>query len=189
MTVIDILIIVLGLAGATIGWRKGLTGQLGALGGVLLAIILCRWFGSDLVEHFSSADDTVQTRLLHTVLVYFMLGVIAYVGVRVVAGFAGNVFRALRLTVVNRAAGAVFGAFEWLLGLSLLLNLWVGIFPDTQLRTKHSAVTEAVMDIAPVVLASETVQQVLSLKDIKRPDALTPGGEQPDSTATAVGKN
>lgn len=174
MTIIDIIILVLALGGLLTGWRKGITGQLASLGGVLLAVILCRWFADDLAMAFNHPDDTPETMMLHTVLAYVTLSVVAYVGVRVVAGVAGAMLKAIHLNAVNRAAGAVFGMVEWLLGVSLLLNLWVTVFPDAEIRTKNTRVTDAVMTIAPVVLGSETLHKVWHLKDAGRPDILTP---------------
>ena len=178
MTLLDIIIVVLALAGAFVGWRKGLTGQLGAVAGVLAAIILCRWFGNDLAMAFSEPGDTPSTIMLHTVLAYVALALGAYVGVRIIAHFVGTVTRTLHLSAVNRAAGAVFGIFEWLLGFSLLLNLWVGVFPNTQLRSANNALVGAIRDMGPAVMGSDTVRDILSVKDMERPEAL--GGESHD---------
>lgn len=181
MTLLDILIVVLAISGAFVGWRKGLTGQLGAVAGVLVAIILCRWFGRDLAGAFSEPDDTPSTVMLHTVLAYVVLAVGAYVGVRVIARFVGSITKALNLSFVNRAAGAVFGVFEWMLGLSLMLNLWVGVFPDTELRTSNNAMVEGIRDLGPAVMGSETVKDIFAIKDMERPEAL--GGSQEDDAA------
>lgn len=170
MTLIDIVIIVLAIAGAFVGWRKGLTGQMGALAGVIAAIILCRWFASDLANAFTKPDDAPHTILLHSVLAYVILGVGAYVAVRIIARFVTTVTKVLHLSVINRLAGAAFGAFEWLLGFSLLLNMWMAVFSDTELRSSNHAVSDAVMNLGPMVLDSKTVQDIISLKDLKRPD-------------------
>ncbi|MGM9827288.1 MAG: CvpA family protein [Muribaculaceae bacterium] len=170
MTLLDIVIIVLAVAGGFIGWRKGLTGQLGALAGVLAAIVLCRWFAADLAAAFTEPDDTPHTVLLHTVMSYVVLGVGAYVGVRIIARFMTTVTRVLHLSLINRAAGAIFSVFEWLLGLSILLNMWIAVFPETEMRSSNHAVTDMVMDIGPKVFDSQTVQDIISLKDLERPD-------------------
>lgn len=180
MTLLDIVIVILAVAGAYVGWRKALTGQLGALAGMLAGIILCRWFGAELTAAFTSPDDTPNTVLLHTVLAYVVLGVGGYVGVRILAGMIGKVARTLHINGLNRAAGALFGAFEWILGLSILLNLWVAVFPDTKLRSSDNRLADAVMDLGPRVLGSETARQILDLKDLERPDFLN--GEKADST-------
>lgn len=172
MTLFDLVIIVLAIGGGAVGWRKGLTGQIGSLGGILLAVILCRWFGSDLAESFTSPTDTAETKMLHSVLSYLLISVVAYSGVRIAAGFARDMFRTLHMTDLNRAGGALFGVFEWLLGLSLLINLWVAVFPNTELRTKHSVITATVMDLGPVVLGSETVSDLMKFAETQRPESL-----------------
>lgn len=182
MTLIDIIIIVLAIAGAYIGWRKGLTGQLGSLAGVLLAIILCRWFARDLANAFARPGDTPETVMLHTVLAYAVIAVAAYVGVRLAAGLIRKVMDALHLSVINRAAGAVFGLFEWLLGLSLMLNLWLAFFPETELRSKNTVVTDTVLVMGPAVLGSDTFKDILDVKDLQRPDFL--GGHEADSLSS-----
>lgn len=170
MTIIDIVIIVLALVGGVIGWRKGLTGQVGAIFALIFAIVMCRWFGQDAVAYFTDADDSLQTRLLTTILVYIALAAVSYLGVRLLAGFVGLVFKALHISVINRGAGALFGAFEYLLGLSLLLNLWVAIFKETELRSSSSTVNEALLDLAPSVLGSETAREILAAPFADKPE-------------------
>ena len=186
MTIIDIIILLLAIGGGLTGWRKGITGQLASVGGVLLSIILCRWFGNDLALALGKLCDTPESAMFHTVLAYVLLCTVAYIGVRVIARFAGMVFKTLHLSILNRVSGAAFGAIEWLLGFSLLLNLWVAVFPDTKIHTKNTDVTDFVMSISPVVLGSETLHKVLELKDAKRPDILTPRfTAETDSVETA----
>lgn len=180
---LDIAIIVLAVAGGFMGWRKGLTGQMGALVGVLAAIVICRWFASDLAAFFTDPSDSPQTVLLNTVMSYVILGVGAYVAVLIIAKLMNLVTRALHLSLINRAAGAVFGVFEWMLGLSILLNIWTAVFSDTELRSSNHAITDAVMDIGPRVFDSKTVQDIISLKDVEKPGSLF--GESSDNDDSA----
>lgn len=162
MALLDIVILVMVCGGGFMGWHKRFTGQLGSIGGVLLGMVLCRLFAPDIAAHFNQPDDTVQTRLLHTVLVYVLIGAVGYFGVRVVVHLTRSVLRTLHMGAVDRIAGAVFSVFQWLLGLSVILNVWLAIFPDSELRTANRGAVDAVLTLAPTVFGSETAKSILN---------------------------
>jgi uncharacterized membrane protein required for colicin V production len=161
MTLLDIVILVLVVGGGFFGWHRRFTGQLGSIAGLLLGMILCRMFAPSIIEHFNQPDDTVQTRLLHTVLTYLLIGAGSYLGVRVAIYMVRSMLRALHLGIIDRVAGAVFSVFQWLLGLSVVLNVWLAVFPDSDLRTDNQGAVDAVLTLAPTVFGSETAKNIL----------------------------
>ncbi len=161
------------------GWRRRFTGQLGSIAGVVLGMALCRVVAPGLADHFSQPDDTVQTRLLHTVLIYLLIGTISYVGVRMVVHVTRTVLHAMHLCILDRAAGALFSVFQWLLGLSVVLNVWLAIFPDGELRTSNRDVVDGVLTIAPLVFGTETAKAVLDGEH----SSMTTDGENAENSA------
>ena len=74
-----------------------------------------------------------------------------------------KILKAINLGVINRIAGAVFAVVQGLLILSLLLNLWIAIFPDTELLKESSgAVEQRLINLAPDLLGSDTAQEFLN---------------------------
>jgi uncharacterized membrane protein required for colicin V production len=72
-----------------------------------------------------------------------------------------SMLRALHLGIIDRVAGAVFSVFQWLLGLSVVLNVWLAVFPDSDLRTDNQGAVDAVLTLAPTVFGSETAKNIL----------------------------
>jgi uncharacterized membrane protein required for colicin V production len=167
MALLDIVIFVMVVGGGFLGWRRRFTGQLGSIAGVVLGMALCRVVAPGLAEHFNQPGDSVQQRLLHTVLIYLLIGTVSYVGVRMVVRVTRTVLHAMHLCTLDRAAGALFSVFQWLLGLSVVLNVWLAIFPDGELRTSNRDVVDGVLSIAPMVFGSETAKSIL---DSEQPD-------------------
>ncbi|MCM1336064.1 MAG: CvpA family protein [Candidatus Amulumruptor caecigallinarius] len=108
MNFLDIVIIIMLLGGLVVGFRKGLVASLGALLAVALACVACHLLGS---------GRGVPANIL--------IFVVAYVTVLLLSRMLRTVIHAVALGFVDRAAGALFVAFEYMLGLSLLLNLFL----------------------------------------------------------------
>lgn len=137
------------------GWRKGITGQLGSVVAIILAILMCRAFGEAVTAHFLPEEPSVADTFKYTVLCYLLVAVGTYVAVRIAAGALRSLLRSIKLGLADRSAGAVFCAFEWLIGISLLLNLWLCIFRSSDIRETSNSFTTAVIDLAPALMSSE----------------------------------
>jgi uncharacterized membrane protein required for colicin V production len=162
MALLDIVMLVMVAGGGFLGWRRRLTGQIGSIFGVILGMILCRVCASDIAAYFTQPDDTAQTQLFNTVLAYLLVGAGSYFAVRIAVRMMRSMLRALHLGKVDNIAGAAFNVFQWLLGLSVLLNVWVAVFPDSELRTSNQGATDFVIEIAPAVFGSETAKTILN---------------------------
>ena len=79
-----------------------------------------------------------------------------YLGVRAVASLFKKMTHALALGGLDRLGGAVFSLFQWMLVLSLLINLWLVIKPGASLAelstlaNGHAA--PAIARLAPALL-------------------------------------
>lgn len=143
-----------------LGYRRGLLAQVGSIFGVILGIVCCHVLGSSVAEHFIEDGDGVDTILLTSVLSYALIFVAAYLTGRFLGNLLSGVLQRLHLGIFNRIGGAVFTMFEYLLVYSLLLNTFIGAFPNTQLRTDYDSIKRFVINLAPDVLGSQTIGEI-----------------------------
>lgn len=147
------------------GYRRGIIKQLGAVVGSIGGIILCNALAPTLAENFNTPDDTVETQLMHTVLSYVVIFIAVYVGVRLLSRIFSSLLIATNLGELDNIIGAIYKPLEWALMLSLFLNLWLMIFPNSEVRSSSEKVTEVVLDLAPTVLGSETAREIFNRAD------------------------
>ena len=161
MTVLDIIILVVALGSAFMGWRKGIVLQLGALAAIVAGILACR-FGGDWLTAFleggsvpsdgPAADAASDKSYFYTVLARIILFIAGYALVKMVARFLKGVTHALQIGFLDRAAGAVFCLFEWMVALNLLII----VKPATDIHKLSTMcnghAVEAVVKLAPNVL-------------------------------------
>lgn len=167
MTTVDTIITIVVLGAAFLGYRKGLVMQLASLGAVVAAIIGCRLWGAELANLFAGPQPAEEATMqgtavalgrhyLATVLGRAVLFSAIFIGVRVVARFCRSVTRAMHIGFLDRAGGALFCAFEWLLGLSLVFNLWLVLRPGASIHSLSTMFNghagEAIVELAPTVL-------------------------------------
>lgn len=157
---LDIAIIAILVIGLILGYRRGLISQLGAVIGILLGIIVCQVFAETLTDAYTSATDTAQTRMLHTVIAYMVLFGACFLFGRAISGVLNKTTSSLHLGFINNLGGAIFKTLEYLLVFSIFLNIWIAIFPDTSIRTSNKELTEFAVNFGPKVLGSETVSDI-----------------------------
>ena len=160
MSVLDTFLLLVIVAGALHGLRRGFSGLLGAVAGTVFGIILCHAFGDNVADWFNAPDDNFQTRLLHSVLSYGIIFVGTVVAGRLLSSVLAGLIKAVHMGWANRLAGAAFMVLLYTVMLSMALNLWVSVFPDSQLRSGNDKVAETVLDLGPRVLGSETVSEI-----------------------------
>lgn len=164
MTALDIIIVVVALGSVFMGIRKGVISQIGSLGGLVMAILVSRALGGRFAEAMAAgslpgmtpvAEEGVPT-YFQLLLAHAILFVACYLTVKVVVHFCKSITNALSLGFVDRLLGGVFSLFKWMLLLSLLLNFWLVLKPETEWASlstlgNHHAV-EFVVALAPQVL-------------------------------------
>lgn len=177
----DIVCIIIIVAGFAFGYRRGFFAQAGSVFGVLAGVLFCNLFSERLAEHFIEPGDDAATVMLSTVMSYVIVFLGCYVGGRVIGSALRSLFKAIHLGPLDRLAGAVFTMFEYALVFSMLLNAWVGAFPDTKLRTQYSDVKEFVLNLAPNVFGSSTVREIFgSVKNVSEKAGPEVEGGQPN---------
>ena len=156
--------IVVVVVAAIYGYYKGILSQMGALAGVLVGTICCRLMADDFTMFLNETflDPTTSkasSRFMNSVLSQVVLFLVGFFGARWIASFLSAVLKTVKLGSVNKFAGAVFAVMQWLVIMSLLLNVWIAIFPDTELLTSStSIVDERMINLAPDIFGSETAQ-------------------------------
>lgn len=160
MSILDIIIIIVFIASAAYGFWRGIVVQAGAIAGVITGILACRFLGpwatgflSEILPELSSSPALAL--YINSVIANVVLFVVGYTLVRIIASMIKSVVHALFLGFVDRTLGALFSIFEWMLVLSLALNLWQAI------DSRHNVVSSstlangkaaaAIMDLAPTV--------------------------------------
>lgn len=162
MSAIDILIIIVFLGSIIYGFCRGIIVQIGAVGGIILGIVLCRLFGHSLTTTFAGSGASEEQLYISGVFANVLLFLIGYVSARLVAGLIKTITTKLRLTVIDRIGGALFSLFEWFFIFSLLLNVWQALKPGIEVtqgsRIGNGRAVKAVIDFAPMVIGSDTAK-------------------------------
>lgn len=153
-----IFIIILVVVSGVLGWRSGLLRQVGRLAGIILGIAACRIYGSAIVDYFCGKGASVSDTVLYTVLCYVLLFIAVYVAATLLAHLMRRMLDSVHIGVLNRLAGAVFNIMEWMLLLSLFLNLWVSLVPATSLAA--DPLFDRVLWFGPFLLGTDTAAAV-----------------------------
>ncbi|MDE7120531.1 MAG: CvpA family protein [Muribaculaceae bacterium] len=153
MNTLDIVILVIFVASVAIGYWRGVIVQAGSIGAVVAGIVLCRLGGMWLATRLAGADGVDY---LDRVLACVILFVAGYAGVWFLSRLIKRITHALALGVVDRLAGALFSLFEWMLVLSLALNFWLVVKPETDYGAMSALAggkaVAFVVKLAPAVL-------------------------------------
>lgn len=158
MSGFTIFIIIVVLLSAILGWRSGFLRQVGRVAGIILGIIACRMYGAQAAAWLINAKATESDKMMYTVLAYVLLFIIVYVLATIIAHLMKSLLNAVHIGVLNRIAGAVFKVCEWLLLISLFLNLWTAISPITSLE--DNPVYQRVLWFGPYLLGTDAVVKV-----------------------------
>ena len=158
MSWIDIIIVGVFAFAVVRGLRQGIIGQLGSLAAFVLALIACRAGGQAMADAMGglvpdSLENTPMGGYVASILVGAIVYGVVYYLVRIVARFIRTVTHALMLGPVDRALGAIFSVLKWGVGLSVVLNLWLALFPKSDF-VKESTIgggiaAENLMELAP----------------------------------------
>ena len=117
-----VLIIIVALIGALVGYIQGAIKQIANLGGIivglLLAVMAYDKFGKVLADFTGTEETTADIIAFIAIVILFpiVLGLIA--------SLLTKAFKAIHLSFVNRLAGAVVGAVGYLLILSVAFNVY-----------------------------------------------------------------
>lgn len=128
MALTDIILLAVVIIAAVTGAIRGIVAQIGAIAALLAAIIVCRFFGGTvadaLVSHGAEYESTKR------VLCYALVFAVTYFGVWLLARLFGAAVAAMHLRPFDRIAGALFRMAEWLIIVSIVLNVYLAVCPD-----------------------------------------------------------
>ena len=136
MTAIDLILLAIIIIALITGWMRGLVHQVGTVAGIILGIIVCRVFGSDVAGYFVSRGAAHAS--IARAAVYAVLFILVYLGCNLLARLLSSILKAVKLGFVDRAGGAVMRTFLWLLFASLAINIYLGICPGDKSRFERS---------------------------------------------------
>lgn len=156
----DIVCFIIIILGFFIGYYKGFLAQAGAVLGVVFGIICCNIFATRLAAVFIDPTENPQAILLANVMAYIIVFVLCYIIGRLIGKALRNVVKSLNLGFIDRLSGAIFTMLEYTLIFSIILNAWIGIFPDTQLRSDYTGMKKFVLNVGPTILGSPTVSDI-----------------------------
>lgn len=143
MSFIDIVIIIMLLGGLVIGYRKGFMASLGSVAALVVACLACRFLG---------AGRDIPSNLL--------IFIVAYVTVRLLANLLRRVIHAIALGPIDRLAGAMFVALEYMVGLSLILNVWLWLRSLAEMPIPAAVTTSRwgcrLVDLLPRIIDAAT---------------------------------
>lgn len=156
MSYVDIILIVLALGAAVIGYRRGAIRQAASIGGILVALFAVRVAGDKATAVAASLIGQSPADYAARILGCGALFLAVWGGCWMLGRMLRLSVRAVMLGPVDSVAGSVFLIFKWGLVVSLLLNLWKTISPDSGVfadsRLLGGRLFAAVMDMAPAVM-------------------------------------
>ncbi len=153
MTTLDVIILAVFVGSVAYGFYRGVIIQVGAVAAIVFAVVASRLGGYPLAEFIAGGDAPSSLDVVVAKVIVFIAG---YLGVRAVASLFKKMTHALALGGLDRLGGAVFSLFQWMLVLSLLINLWLVIKPGASLAelstlaNGHAA--PAIARLAPALL-------------------------------------
>lgn len=162
MTALDIILLIIFIVSAWLGFRKGIIRQLGSLAAIVVAIIACRTLAPSVAELiFGSHPDWETGSISHatvSIVSNCIVYLVAYYAVILIAKLLHTVSHAVLLGPLDHIAGAAFSVAKYFLLVSLLLNLYIVLFPASSLRSKShlcgGRVVELTTELAPWVLGA-----------------------------------
>lgn len=165
MALFDILILLALAAGVIIGWWRGLIQQLASLAAIIVAIVVTRLFGDAMTRMLlAMIPDLGGSEWGASILGHIILFVIAYIGLRLAARLLKQVIAKLHISGLDKVAGSAVGALKYLFILSLVLNLWSVVAPESQPVKSEKMLGgkpyQATLSVAPWLLNSDIVPLV-----------------------------
>ncbi len=130
MNIIDIIILVILVVSAIMGFASGAIRQLGSLVGIIAAIILAKSFGYEVGTMLGINSNSAY------IWGYIIVLVISFMAVAAVAVVLHKIVSAVGLGIINRLLGAAFSVVKWGMLLSIALIIFNATNNATQLVDK-----------------------------------------------------
>ncbi len=163
MTILDVIMILLFVAGVVMGYMRGMIKQMSTIVGFVLGIVACHVFGDSatelLLEVIPSAANWPLANITTHAMAVIILFVVIWLTVKVLGMFMKNTIELFNLEIVDKIGGAALCVVKYFFVLSILLNLWLLISPKSEVfTTKHildNEPFELTLNLAPWVLGQD----------------------------------
>lgn len=176
MDALGILILIIAAAGIFFGWRSGFIAQCGKFAALVAAVAACRLFGRRLAVWLVNANyspgDSFSSATLWTVIAYLLIFLTVYIAVALLGSVLRKLVHALLTGFIDSLAGALLRLTVYMIFVSLALNLWLVLFPDSKAR--HNTVASwqmpvihtSIITLAPDIIGSQaTIDLLRSVTD------------------------
>lgn len=165
MGLIDIIILILIVAGLLIGYSKGLIGQLSTICGIVLGIIVCHiygdWATNILTTIIPESATWPMPEYTPAIIANIVLFLLVLLTIKLMGSMCKSVINKLHIGILDNLAGAVFCVFKYLLLLSIVINVAYVIAPGAWLNTSGSVVQRITVNLAPALLGVDSLPRLL----------------------------
>lgn len=141
MQVIDIIILILVVAGMVIGFRKGFIKQLASLVGLVVGLFAAKALYGVVGDQLLGTVTSNST-FAH-VLAFFLIWIVVPIVFTLVASLLTKALEIICLGWINRLLGAALGGVKWLLFISLAICAIEYIDSDNKIIEKNTKETSA----------------------------------------------
>ncbi len=148
MNILDLIIIFLLVLFAIQGFRSGFIKQFFGIAGIIVAVFLTfKYMGAAAPLLYSFIDHPDYAAITAGIIIF----IISLTIIQLIAFWLEEILKMVRVNLINRLAGVIFGALKTLIAISAILLLLAGFdFPDESAR-ENSATYSAVIKVAPAV--------------------------------------
>ena len=146
--------------GVVYGYMRGMIKQMSSILGFVLGIVVCNVMGDSATEVLREAIPSLASVTTHAMAV-IVLFVLVWLSVKVAGMFLKNTIDALHLSIVDRVGGAALNVLKYFFVLSILLNLWLLISPNSEVFTTQHALEnkpfELTLNLVPWALGQRNL--------------------------------
>ncbi|MDE5785672.1 MAG: CvpA family protein [Duncaniella sp.] len=147
MELLDVVLIVIAVAGAVMGWLNGFIGQIGSLAGIVAGVVACHCKGNEFAAWLGPVISPDAAGSLVTVAgCNIVLFLVVYIAVVIAARLLKTVVKIAFMGPLDHMAGAVFGVFKWWFLAGVFLALWAFVSPESSVATTAGTLVAAIRD-------------------------------------------
>lgn len=158
MNPFDIVLLIVALVAAVLGWRRGLIAQIGSIFALIAGVVLCRIWGDAFTANVApllglDMAEGSTAAVVAAVLCNILLFIIVYIIVVQVARLLRSIVHGVLLGPVDSLGGALFKMLKWMLASSAVLCLWAMISTTSYPATAPAgSATAIVKNLLPWLL-------------------------------------
>lgn len=177
MSFVDIVILLIVVLGAIIGFMKGMLSQISSIGGIILGLVACNLFGKWATGIFGQlvpeSAGWPYAEVTVTAVANIVLFILVFLSVMLLGGTLKSIVKSLKLGIIDKVGGLLLCVFKWMLAFSIVLNVWHTIKPDSDTFTTchmmNNVPFEVALDLAPFTFGmDEMPSRTLKVNHDKR---------------------